>query len=187
MTYRTQHTIQLINILGKYLFVKYFLIKCKVSKVAQTVNNLPETQYAGDLGLISGSGRFPGGGHGSPLQDSYLENSMDRGAWWATVYDVAKSWTLLRDFHFFVFKMSNRRSRMCMVNTCFFTVMSLLSFMCVCVCVCVFPPCCSIDLKEKSNIIPSSSLSFYLFVPLGSRCAHIWDEGQFRCWNSFVY
>ena len=101
MTYRTQHSIQSVNILGKYLFVKYFLIKCKVSKVAQMVNNLPETQYAGDLGLISGSGRFPGGGHGSPLQDSYLENSMDRGARWATVYDVAKSWTLLRDFRFF--------------------------------------------------------------------------------------
>ena len=41
---------------------------------------------AGDLGLISGSGRFPREGHGNPLQYSCLENSMDREAWWATVH-----------------------------------------------------------------------------------------------------
>ena len=45
---------------------------------------------AGDKGLISGSGRSPGEGNGNPLQHSYLENSMDRGAWWATVRGVAK-------------------------------------------------------------------------------------------------
>ena len=38
-----------------------------------------------DAGLIPGSGRYPGGGHGNPLQYSCLENPMDRGAWWATV------------------------------------------------------------------------------------------------------
>ena len=43
---------------------------------------------AEDPGLISGSGRFPGGGNGSPLQYSCLENSMDRGAWQATVHGV---------------------------------------------------------------------------------------------------
>ena len=37
---------------------------------------------AGDLGLIPGWGRSPGEGNGNPLQYSYLENSMDRGAWW---------------------------------------------------------------------------------------------------------
>ena len=37
---------------------------------------------ARDLGLIPGSGRAPGGGHGNPLQYSCLENSMGRGAWW---------------------------------------------------------------------------------------------------------
>ena len=41
---------------------------------------------AGDLGLIPGSRRSPGGGNGNPLQYSWLENSMDRGAWWATVW-----------------------------------------------------------------------------------------------------
>ena len=40
---------------------------------------------AGDLGSIPGLGRSPGGGNGYPLQYSCLENSMDRGAWWAKV------------------------------------------------------------------------------------------------------
>ena len=51
--------------------------------------------YAGDMGLIPGSGRSPGEGNGNPLQHSYLENSMDRGAWWATVHGVTKSRTRL--------------------------------------------------------------------------------------------
>ena len=45
---------------------------------------------AGDLGLIPGSGRTLGGGHGNPLQYSCLENPMDRGAWWATVHGGPK-------------------------------------------------------------------------------------------------
>ena len=55
----------------------------------------------GDLGSIAGlmypleKGRFPGEGNGYPLQYSCLENSMDRGSWWATVHGVAKSQTLL--------------------------------------------------------------------------------------------
>ena len=40
-----------------------------------------------------GLGRFPGGGHGTPMQYSCLENSMDKGAWWATVHGIAKSRT----------------------------------------------------------------------------------------------
>ena len=44
-----------------------------------------------DMGLILGSGRSPGEGHGNPLQYSCLGNPMDRGAWWATVHRVAKS------------------------------------------------------------------------------------------------
>ena len=45
---------------------------------------------AGDLGLIPGLGRSPGERNGNPLQHSCLENSMDRGAWWATVYRFAE-------------------------------------------------------------------------------------------------
>ena len=43
-----------------------------------------------DLGAISESGRSPGAGHGNPLQYSCLGNLMDRGAWQATAYGVAK-------------------------------------------------------------------------------------------------
>ena len=46
---------------------------------------------AGDMGLIPGLRRSPGGGHGNPLQCYCLENSMDIGAWWATVQGVAES------------------------------------------------------------------------------------------------
>ena len=52
---------------------------------------------AGDAGLIPGSGRSPGEGDGNPLQYSWLENPMDRGAWWATVHGVAKSQTQLNN------------------------------------------------------------------------------------------
>ena len=55
---------------------------------------------AGDLGLIPGLGKSPGEGNGYPLQYSGLENSMDRGAWQATVHGVAKRWTQLSNFHF---------------------------------------------------------------------------------------
>ena len=59
------------------------------------VNNLLATWET--LGLIPGSGRSPGEGHGNPFQYSCLENPMDRGAWWATVHGVAKSQTRLSD------------------------------------------------------------------------------------------
>ena len=48
-----------------------------------------------DAGLIPGSGRSPGGGHGNPLQYSCRENPMDRGDWWAVAHGVTKSWTRL--------------------------------------------------------------------------------------------
>ena len=62
------------------------------SQVVLVVKN--SADYAGDKrdeALILGLGRSPGGGHGNPLQYSCLENSMDRGAWWALVHGVAKS------------------------------------------------------------------------------------------------
>ena len=45
---------------------------------------------AGDLGSIPGSGRSPGEENGNPLQYSFLENPVGRGAWWAAVRGVAK-------------------------------------------------------------------------------------------------
>ena len=51
------------------------------------------TCNVGDPDSIPGSGRSPGGGHGSPLEYPYLENPLDRGAWQATVHRVTKSRT----------------------------------------------------------------------------------------------
>ena len=45
---------------------------------------------AGNTGSIPGSGRFPGEGHGNPLQYSCMGNPMDTGAWWATVHGVTR-------------------------------------------------------------------------------------------------
>ena len=48
------------------------------------------------MGSIPGLERYPGGGHGKPLQCSCLENPKDRGVWHATFHRVAKSWTRLK-------------------------------------------------------------------------------------------
>ena len=62
--------------------------------MAQGVKNLSEMQETQeDAGSIPGLGRSPGEGDGNPLQNSCLKNPKDRGAWWATVQRVAKSWT----------------------------------------------------------------------------------------------
>ena len=67
------------------------LVSLWTSQVALMVKNLPTN--AGDIrdsGSIPGWGRSPGGGHGNPIQYSYLENPMNRGTWWATVHRVER-------------------------------------------------------------------------------------------------
>ena len=62
-----------------------------VKKTNKQTKNLPAN--AGDVrdeGLIPGSGRSPGGGHGNPLQYSCLENPINREAWGAAVHGVAR-------------------------------------------------------------------------------------------------
>ena len=60
--------------------------------MAQWVKNPPANAGdTGDMGSIPGSRKSPGGGNINPLQYSHWENSMDRGAWWATVHEVTKS------------------------------------------------------------------------------------------------
>ena len=62
------------------------------TQVALVVKNPPSK--AGDIrdvGSILGSGKCPGVGNGNPLQYSGLENSLDRGGWWAAIHGVAKS------------------------------------------------------------------------------------------------
>ena len=57
------------------------------------LSNKESTCNAGDMGPISGSGRFPGEGNGNPLQYSCLGNLLDGGAWWAAVHGDHKSQT----------------------------------------------------------------------------------------------
>ena len=68
--------------------------------LALVVKNLPadagDSGDAGDVGSTSGLGRSPGRGHGSSLQHSCMENPMDRGAWWAAVHRITKSWPRLK-------------------------------------------------------------------------------------------
>ena len=61
-------------------------------------DNEESTFNAGDPGSISRSRRSPGEVNGYPRQYSCLESSIDRGAWWATVHGVAKSWTQVSTF-----------------------------------------------------------------------------------------
>ena len=78
-----------INCLGKTL--PFHILLIQASQVVQVKNPPANVRGAIDVGLIPGSGRSPGVGNGNPLQYSYLENSMDRVAWWAIVHRVKKS------------------------------------------------------------------------------------------------
>ena len=66
----------------------------RAPQVALVVKNPPgnarDIRYAGSM---PGLGKSPEGGHSNPLQYSCLENSTDRGAWWAVVHGVTESWT----------------------------------------------------------------------------------------------
>ena len=75
-----------------------FVSGCKGFPGGSAVKNPPAN--AGDVGSIPGSGRSPGEGNGSPLQESCLGNPKDRGALQATVHGVTKTGTRLRDQHF---------------------------------------------------------------------------------------
>ena len=73
-------------------------LSVKSFQVAVVVKNPPaNTEDLGDAGSIPGSGRSPGRGNGSPLQYSCLRNPTDRGAWRATVREIAREWTRLND------------------------------------------------------------------------------------------
>ena len=83
-----------------YFWLYYDYIKAislrRVFQVALVEKNPPDNAWdAGDLGSIHGLEWSPGGGHGNPLQYSFLENPMDKGAWKATVHRFTKSQTWL--------------------------------------------------------------------------------------------
>ena len=79
-----------------YVWLSYFAIQQKPIQVFPGSSVSKESACnAGDQGSIPRSGGSPGEGNGNPLQYSCLENSMDRGAWWATVHGDTKSQTQL--------------------------------------------------------------------------------------------
>ena len=81
-----------------FLNVTQMSFFCSVVGTLKGLHGCKEPAYkAGDPGLIPGSESYPGEGNGNSLQYSCLENSMDRGAWRATVHGVARSRTQLSD------------------------------------------------------------------------------------------
>ena len=79
--------------------IEYFhplTLQIRAAQVVLEVKNQPaNARRCKRPGFIPGSGSFPGGGHGNPLQYSCLENPMDREAWRVIVHRVAKSWIRL--------------------------------------------------------------------------------------------
>ena len=84
----------------------YICIHIPASQMAPVVKNLPaNTGDATDVGSIPGSGRSPGEGNGNPLQYPCLEDSMNRGAWLATVHVVTKKpWIQLIYIYIYFFR-----------------------------------------------------------------------------------
>ena len=90
------------NVDSSSFFSFTFIFSVSTSKFFQLSSGKESACNAGDtgdVGLIPGSGRSPGEGNGYPLWFSCLENSMDRGAWWAIVHGITKSWTQVRPPH----------------------------------------------------------------------------------------
>ena len=72
--------------------LRVYIYICRASQAVLVVKNLSASAGdAGDPAPIPELGRSPGEGNSNPLQDSCLENPMDRGAWWTIVHGVAKT------------------------------------------------------------------------------------------------
>ena len=88
----------------KFIFLKILFCHLKFSEglprwLSGEESPCQSRRHRRCVGLISGSGQFPGGGNSNPLQYSCLENPMDRGDWQAMVHRVTKSWILLKQQH----------------------------------------------------------------------------------------
>ena len=88
--------ISLLSVLFQFVFLKLIMTILGFSGGSDGTESACN---AGELGLIPWSGRPPWRREWQPLQYSCLENSMDRGAWHAAVYSVAKSWAQLSNEH----------------------------------------------------------------------------------------
>ena len=90
----SKHTHSTQYVLGTVSTVLHLLtLILTVALQVSAVKNPLAMQETGDSGSITGSGRYPRGGHGNPLQYSCLESPKDREAWRAAVHGVAKSQT----------------------------------------------------------------------------------------------
>ena len=97
--YTTSLTSHYLNNVGTIFFIYAFGRQRRSMWVSQVVLVVNLHDNAGDIedtGSVPGWERSPGGGHVNPFQHFYLENPMDRGAWWATVHRLAKSWAWLK-------------------------------------------------------------------------------------------
>ena len=94
----TQILILSLNTLPVFKNKKKTFSKIKLLKAGGS-DSKRSAYSAGDPDSIPGSGRSPREGNGNPLHYSCLENSMDIGAWWATVHGDRKSQTRLSDSH----------------------------------------------------------------------------------------
>ena len=83
---------------GLHLWMFLSLFSLHLAFLLQCVYVSANAGDTRDAGSVTGSGRSSGGGNGKPFQYSYLENPMDRGAWWAIVHGASKSWTQLCDW-----------------------------------------------------------------------------------------
>ena len=92
----TKNLKQILHTRGSYLMCQSWLQAAFCFKQIGLPWWLRWPANTGDLSSVPGSGRSPGGGNGNPLQCSFLENPMDRGAWWAAVHRVAKNQTWLK-------------------------------------------------------------------------------------------
>ena len=94
-----------------YIYI-YMYMHISLSLPGGAIGKEPACRDIRNTGSILGSGRPPGGGHSNPLHYSCLENPIDRGAWWATVYRIAKRLTWLKwlsmHAHSYVFIIANR-------------------------------------------------------------------------------
>ena len=91
-----------LDFIYTYIYIFFFLLLLLLG-FPGGLDGKESACNAGDPGSIPGPGRSFGVGNGSPFQYSCLENSIDRGAWWATVYEVENSRKLPIDFHFIFF------------------------------------------------------------------------------------
>ena len=116
--------------------------------MALTLKNPPAK--AGDVrnrGLITGSGRSPGGGHGNPLQHSCLENPMDRGASRATVHGL-QSWTRLK-------WLSTEQYSTLYIHTI---------YMCICIYIYIYILCVYIKYMLCSEVLRQSLCYIYKYI-----------------------